>query len=172
MNSLGSSYSTSLVQKKYQIELNIRLLYIADPKFHNQSTKIFWTRGKKNIDTRAAIINQDTHIAKFNDKFSMKTILQWDESRQDFVDKPTFLIVVQLEKDETGETNDLTGNQSEIGRVDFNLAKYARQQSTSEKLYLNDLRDMYIEIGVKSRPVDPEPTSTEKQDMPPIAQTA
>ena len=31
------------------------------------------------IDTRKSVVKAETQIAKFNDKFSMKTILQWDE---------------------------------------------------------------------------------------------
>ena len=86
----ASSYNNmgGYVQKKFQIELNIKLLYVSDPKYFNQPFKIYWTRGKKKIDTRKAIVKPETQIAKFNDKFSMKTVLQWDEEGQEFKAKP------------------------------------------------------------------------------------
>ena len=40
------------------------------------------------IDTRKAVVKPETQIAKFNDKFSMKTVLQWDEEIQEFKPKP------------------------------------------------------------------------------------
>ena len=90
--SIGASsfnnLSSQCVQKKYQIELNIKLLYVSDPKYFNQPFKIYWARGKKMIDTRKAIVKPETQIAKFNDKFSMKTVLQWDEELQEFKPKP------------------------------------------------------------------------------------
>lgn len=90
--STGASSMTTLnnqyVQKKYQIELNIKLLFVSDPKYFNQPFKIYWTRGKKMIDTRKSVVKAETQIAKFNDKFSMKTILQWDEELQEFKPKP------------------------------------------------------------------------------------
>ena len=64
-----SSNTKNYIQKKYQIELNIKLLYVSDFKYLGQSFKIYWTRGKRKIDTHTAIVQKDTQIAKFNDKF-------------------------------------------------------------------------------------------------------
>ena len=44
------------------------------------------------IDTRKAVVKPETQIAKFNDKFSMKTVLQWDEEIQEFKPKPVSII--------------------------------------------------------------------------------
>ena len=70
-----SSTSKMYVQKKYNIELNIKLLYVSDFKYLGQQFKIYWTRGKRKIDTHVATVQKDTQIAKFNDKFQMRTVL-------------------------------------------------------------------------------------------------
>lgn len=41
-----------------------------------------------------------------------------------------------------------------MGASKFNLAQYAKQSQVTEKLYTSDAKDMYIEISVKSNPVD------------------
>ena len=41
-----------------------------------------------------------------------------------------------------------------MGSVLVDLAKYASSSDTVEKLYLNESHDMYIEIGVQSKPLD------------------
>lgn len=52
----GATYQS----KKYQIELNIKLLYVKDPKYFQEAFKIYWTRGTKKIDTRTALVRSDT----------------------------------------------------------------------------------------------------------------
>ena len=48
----------------------------------------------------------------------------------------------------------LTGQEKEMGSVMVDLAKYAKDRESTEKLYLNELQDMYIEIAVSSKPMD------------------
>ena len=98
--------NTSYISKKYQIELNIRLLYVSDRKYFNEAFKIYWTRGKKKIDTRTSIVRPDTQTARFNDKFQMKTLLLYDPDLDDFKPKPSILQLFLLEKKVTPETND------------------------------------------------------------------
>ena len=73
---------------RFSIELNIRLLFASDPKFFGQAFKIYWSRAKKKIDTRMALMKKDTQVAKFNDKFQMKTILRMDKETGEFESKP------------------------------------------------------------------------------------
>ena len=40
----------------------------------------------------------------------------------------------------------LTGKEIEMGFVMVDLAKYAKDRETTEKLYLSEDREMYIEI--------------------------
>ena len=174
MGSVTSIQKGNLTSKKYTIELNIRLLFVMDEKYFNEAFKIYWTRGSKKIDTRVATVKPDTQVAKFNDKFSMKTALMWDEEMQEFKDKPSTLQVFHLTREQ--ETDDgapmeelkLTGEEIDMGSVPFNLAQYARESFVTEKLYLNEMKDMYIEITVKSKPVDASSQATprEKQARP------
>ena len=55
-----SNVSGHYISKKFQIELNIRLLYVIDEKYFGETFKIYWTRGKKKIDTRKGIVRSDT----------------------------------------------------------------------------------------------------------------
>lgn len=102
---MGSHASalTNFTSKKYQIELNIKLLYVTDPKHFGEAFKIYWSRGKKKIDTRIAVARQDTQTAKFSDKFQMKTVLQYDEETDEFKPKLSDLQVYLLEKKPPGE---------------------------------------------------------------------
>lgn len=100
---ITSQANANYQSKKYQIELNIKLLYVSDKKYFNQAFKIYWTRGKKKIDTRMAIVKPDTQIGKFNDKFQMKTVLQYDEENKEFKPKPSTLNLFLLEKKQTDE---------------------------------------------------------------------
>jgi len=42
----------------------------------------------------------------------------------------------------------LSGKEFEMGFVLVDLAKYARDKESTEKLYLNENKEMYIEITV------------------------
>ena len=101
--------NANYISKKYQIELNIKLLYVSDKKYFNEAFKIYWTRGKKKIDTRVAVIKPDTQIGKFNDKFQMKTVLQFDEETKEFKPKPSTLNLYLLEKKHTDEGPSTSG---------------------------------------------------------------
>lgn len=49
---------------------------------------------------------------------------------------------------------ELTGKEIEMGFALIDLAKYANKEETSEKLAINDRKDMFIEIIVTSKPID------------------
>lgn len=50
-----------------------------------------------------------------------------------------------------------------MGSVLVDLATYASTPDSVQKLYLNESNDMYIEIGVQSKPLDPPPTTAASQ---------
>ena len=75
----------------------------------------------------------------------MRTVLQYDEESEEFKDKPSSLQVFFLESAE---------KEIELGSTPFNLAQFAKEPLTTSKLYVNGFKDMYIEIVVKSKPVD------------------
>lgn len=92
----------------------------------------------------------------------MKTVLQYDEEKDVFKPKPSVLQLFHLEKSQTPSEDitgqkaklQLTGQEKEMGSVMVDLAKYAKDRESSEKLYLSDMQDMYIEIAVSSKPMD------------------
>ena len=81
----------------------------------------------------------------------MKTNLHWDEEIHSYKAKPSSLQVFWLEKE--GE-NQLTGKKTPIGSVMFNLSDYMNRTVQAEKLYLDKTNSDFIEISVKSKPVD------------------
>ena len=57
-------------------------------------------------------------------------------------------------QDQNQINTNLTGKEIDLGQVPFNLAQYAKEESVTEKLYLTEAKDIYIEINVKSKLVD------------------
>ena len=49
-----------------------------------------------------------------------------------------------------------TGKEIEVGQSPFDLAEYARDANTTQKLYINEIKDMYVEVNVKSKQMDEE----------------
>jgi hypothetical protein len=101
----------------------------------------------------------------------MRTVLMYDEDKDEFKDKPSNLTVFLLEKRYPEET--LTGKEIDLGSTNLNLARYAKEPISTSKLYINGSKEMYIEIVVKSRPVDakPEPIITPATVLNIFAQT-
>ena len=153
--SMGSIDSTtSIIQRKFSIELTIKLLFVSDQKYFGEHFKIDWAQGKKRIDTKVAKVNPDTQIAKFVDKFSMKTNLHWDEENNAYRPKPSSLQVFWLEKELVDGRSQLTGKKTQIGFTSFSLSDYINRSVSAEKLYLEQNPDFYIEISVKSKSAD------------------
>ena len=70
------------MSKKYRIkiDLKIKLLHVSDPKYSMQSFKVYWIRGKKKIDTRVAVLKEDTHTAEFLNSMTRSTRKQYYNS--------------------------------------------------------------------------------------------
>ena len=66
-------------------ELNIKSLALKNVPDDSQLT-ILWVRGDKNIDTRTRYSKEGR--IKFNEKFMMKTSLEFDTTREIYVAKP------------------------------------------------------------------------------------
>lgn len=56
-----------------------------------QDIKVIWKRGNKTIDTKTKKIDQAQPRAEFNDRFQMKTILEFDSLRRQFIKKKSEL---------------------------------------------------------------------------------
>ena len=129
------------MQKKVFIDLNIRAAHInvTEPI----SVLIIWKRGTKTIDTRSRQIDKGTPLALFNEKFQMKTVLDYDSLRRQFVKKRSDLQVWR---------SDMS---SMLGVADFDLAKYASEERQQEdKLPLRNCTldpNAYVEIHIKAK---------------------
>ena len=66
-------------QIKVAIDLNIRQAIIAVKE--DMDIVILWKRGNKKIDTQVKPITPETQQSVFNEKFQMKTQLEWDVLR-------------------------------------------------------------------------------------------
>ena len=78
-----------------------------------KKVSVIWRRGNRELETQAATIKTDTHEAKIEDQFRMKTSLDMDVKEQTFEPKITVMSLV------------FTDTKDEIGHYDFNLATYA-----------------------------------------------
>ena len=78
-----------VANRKVAIDLNIRSAYIKleDP----MEVYIEWQRGEKHIDTKAKDIDPTINIATFNEKFQMKTGLDYDVATKQFLPKKSVL---------------------------------------------------------------------------------
>mmetsp|Transcript_21755 Transcript_21755/g.15582 ORF Transcript_21755/g.15582 Transcript_21755/m.15582 type:complete len:89 (+) Transcript_21755:62-328(+) len=78
-------------QRKVSIDLNIKSanIKVTEPK----EVQILWKRGSKSIDTKLQMITPEDGVAVFNEKFQMKTAIEWDSLRNKFGKKKSILSV-------------------------------------------------------------------------------
>jgi N-terminal C2 in EEIG1 and EHBP1 proteins len=141
------------------IDLNIKSVYIRNLT-ETLSVQIIWKRGKqrlliltgaKSIDTKIKTIGPDNPEAVFNEKFQMKTALDWDTLRNKFGKKKSLLAV-------------FTKDKRLLGEADFDLGKYANDPSKSnDQLPLRNCEadpKAFIEIYIKAKMIDVKETAT------------
>eukprot|EP00347_Sterkiella_histriomuscorum_P010529 403375936 len=131
-------------QRKVSIDLNIRsaTLKVDEP----MEILIVWKRGTKKIDTRSRIIDQSRPQAVFNEKFQMKTALDYDTLRRQFIKKKSDLQVWKKDMSVM------------LGSADFDLSKYANdERAQDDRLPLKNCTidsSAYIEIYIKAKVLD------------------
>ena len=86
---------------------------------------ILWKRGSKKIDTLIKQISPENNQCVFNEKFQMKTQLEWDSLRNQFRPKKSTLSVHQVRKGESIMLSSTDGSSIVLGEADFDLAHYA-----------------------------------------------
>jgi hypothetical protein len=67
----------SVTQKKIDLSLKVKTVFvqqISEPK----SVSVIWRRGKRELESKAGVIDINTHDAKIDDIFKMKTSLDFD----------------------------------------------------------------------------------------------
>ena len=102
----------SKLQKKLNIDLNIKSATINNAQELTEIL-IIWKRSNKTIDTKTKSIDRGQPLAVFNEKFQMKTVLEYDALRRQFVKKKSDLQVWKRDMS------------SMIGVAEFDLSKYA-----------------------------------------------
>ena len=114
---------------------------------------ILWKRGTKKIDTAVKPISPENTMAVLNEKFQMKTQLEWDGLRQQFRQKRSLLSLHHVRQGEKIMETASDGSTVVLGHADLDLAKYANNpQMLQDKLMLKNSEDesAYIEIAIKT----------------------
>ena len=136
-----------VANKKVAIDLNIRSAFFKV----QEPTEVFieWQRGSKHIDTKVKELDpQQQHLVVFNEKFQMKTALEYDLINKEFLSKKSVLALFRKKDKQL------------LGQTDFDLSIYANKgKSTGDKLYLQgELEGAYIEIFIKAQEVKEDST--------------
>lgn len=107
--------------------------------------------GQKSIDTKTKLLDKVTPLAVFNEKFQMKTVLEYDFLRRQFIKKKSEL---QLWKKDMSTM---------LGSAEFDLSKYANEEkAVEEKLPLKNSaysNQGYVEIYIKCKAEGGLPTT-------------
>ena len=147
--------------RKVNITLTIRAAFIKVEQ--DVETQILWMRGSKKIDTRVKVLSAEKGSASFNEKFQMKTSLDYNADLQKFIGKKSTLKLV-------------TKDGVLLGESFLDLAKYANDQTVKkDRLPMEKCEDSkaYIEIGIVAKPdedaaLKSETTAFSKRGMEPI----
>jgi len=132
------------LQKKVSVDLNIRAVNINNLK-QDLDILILWKRGNQSIDTKEQKIGPEKPNAVFNEKFRMKTAIDWDSLRNKFGKKKALLAVVTKDRS------------TQLGEANFDLGHYANvENATTDKLPLLNCESdpkAYIEIFIRAKAV-------------------
>jgi hypothetical protein len=109
---------------------------------------VLWKRGKNTIDTKVKQVGPGQQVALFNEKFQMKTQLEYDTLKRQYVRKKSDLQLWNQDKN------------SMLGVAEFDLSKYVSQDpATAEKTQEDRLPlknclvdgNAYIDIIIKAK---------------------
>ena len=142
-------------KKKVSIDLNIRALNI-----NNLTTSldvlILWKQRTKAIDTKVQRLGPNRPTAIFDEKFQMKTAIDWDNMRGKFAKKQSILAVFTKDRSRM------------LGEADFDLGKYANDSSAQmDRLTLRNCEydaNAYIEIYIKAKTLESESTPSRNRN--------
>lgn len=139
------------VRKKVSIDLNIRALQINNLT-STVDVLILWKQRTKAIDTKVQRLGPDRPLAIFDEKFQMKTAIDWDNMRGKFSKKQSILAVFTKDRSRL------------LGEADFDLGKYANDSTAQmDRLQLRNCEadpNAYIEIYIKAKTLEQESTPT------------
>ena len=107
---------------------------------------ILWKQRTKAIDTKVQRLGPDRPLAIFDEKFQMKTAIDWDNMRGKFAKKQSILAVFTKDRSRL------------LGEADFDLGKYANDSTAQmDRLTLRNCEadpSAYIEIYIKAKTLD------------------
>ena len=142
------------------IDLNIRALQINNLS-QNIDVLILWKQRTKAIDTKVQRLGPERPMAIFDEKFQMKTAIDWDNMRGKFAKKQSVLAVFTKDRSRL------------LGEADFDLGKYANETvSQQDRLKLRNCEsdpNAFIEIYIKAKTLESD-TPTRRGGGNPLAQ--
>jgi hypothetical protein len=89
---------------------------------------VIWRRGKRELESKAGSIDVNSHDAKIDDIFKMKTSLEFDQDEFKFLPKLTILELVFAETKQA------------IGYAEFDLGFYANKNRDGTVKKILDLK--------------------------------
>ena len=120
--------------------------------------------GTKKIDTRSRQIDPSKSQAFFNEKFQMKTALDYDVLRHQFIKKKVqrSLILLMFQSNLQVWKKDMS---QMLGEADFDLSKYANEERAMEdRLPIKNSSDpnAFIEIYIKAKVLEAAPQTSSR----------
>ena len=111
---------------------------------------ILWKQRTKAIDTKVQRLGPDKPMAVFDEKFQMKTAIDWDNRLGKFAKKPSILAVFTKDRSRL------------LGEADFDLGKYANENTAKQdRLKLRNCdadEEAFIEIYIKAKTLEEQTT--------------
>lgn len=105
---------------------------------------VIWRRGKSALESKAGLVDPQTHDAKIDDIFKMKTALEFDVTEYKFQPKISILELI------------FTNTKAPVGHIEFDLGKYTNKVSDSTVKTILDLKSdnypgcqMYIYVHIQ-----------------------
>jgi len=148
------------IKKKVSIDLNIRALQINNLQ-KEMDVLILWKQRTKAIDTKVQRLGPDKPMAIFDEKFQMKTAIDWDNIRGKFAKKQSILAVFTKDRSRL------------LGEADFDLGKYANDATAQkDRLMLRNCDkdpEAFIEIYIKAKTL--EESTTPQRNRNSLAQS-
>lgn len=118
---------------------------------------ILWKQRTKAIDTKVQKLGPEKPMAIFDEKFQMKTAIDWDNIRGKFTKKQSILAVFTKDRSRL------------LGEADFDLGKYANDSTAQmDRLTLRNCEpdpNAFIEIYIKAKTLESDSNSSRQNSM-------
>lgn len=109
-----------------------------------KQVSVIWRRGKSELESKTGVIDPETHDAKIDDIFKMKTSVEFDITDYKFQSKMSILELIFHQ------------NKQAVGHIEFDLGWYANMTNDQTKKKFLDLKSetypgsqIYIYVAIK-----------------------